>query len=678
MSQISIFDGAERLKITKPIRLIECFAGYGSQALALKYLGVPFEHWRIAEWAVKSIQAYKDMHFPDDDTDYSAGKDTEWLINYLYASGISADYNKPMTAAQIKRMGENKIRTVYNNIIATHNLCSVCNVHGNDLNITDTDKYTYILTYSFPCFTADTLVLTNKGYKRIADICVGDYVLTHTNTYQRVAATFDNGSHDIWLIKGMCVDEIKATGNHKFYVREKRKQGQRRTFGAPLWKQVRDITNDDYMGVAINQESKLPEWNGVEHIWSDGRKPRKSNILSGMFHTEDFWYVIGRYLADGWIRSQGGVVICAGQDKKRELERRVQNLFGYSMVNERTVCKIHIPLKELGAFVEQFGKGASNKRLTGAIFDLPRDLLSAFLDGYLSGDGCRTGGVVKATSTSRELIYGVAQCVAKAYHTPYAIYHTKRNPTCVIEGRTVNQHDTFELVFKTEKRKQDKAFYEDGFVWYPINTISQIGIERVYDIEVENDHSFTAQNTIVHNCQDLSSAGLGKGMAKGSGTRSGLLWEIERILDECTELPQILLMENVPEVIGTKNFGAFTDWHAKLESLGYKSKWQIINGTEQEMPQNRRRCFMVSWRGDYYYEFPKPKRLELKMSDLLETEVDEKYYLSADILKYFVARSAEQEAKGNGFRFEPTDGDRIAKAVTTRAGGRMDDNFIKE
>lgn len=55
MSQIGFFDGSQPLKITKPIRLIECFAGYGSQALALKYLGVDFEHWKIAEWAVKSI-----------------------------------------------------------------------------------------------------------------------------------------------------------------------------------------------------------------------------------------------------------------------------------------------------------------------------------------------------------------------------------------------------------------------------------------------------------------------------------------------------------------------------------------------------------------------------------------------------------------------------------------------
>ena len=62
-------------KITKKIRLIEMFSGYGSQALALKYLGVDFEHWKICEWAVKSIRAYKDLHFEEDIKDYS--KDLE-------------------------------------------------------------------------------------------------------------------------------------------------------------------------------------------------------------------------------------------------------------------------------------------------------------------------------------------------------------------------------------------------------------------------------------------------------------------------------------------------------------------------------------------------------------------------------------------------------------------------
>ena len=148
MTQISLFDGENPLKLGK-IRLIEMFAGYGSQALSLKYIGIPFEHWAICEWAVKSIQAYKDMHFADDNTDYSASYTDDELVDVLFKKGISSNYSEPMTKEQIKRL-PNK-RTVYNNIVATNNLVSVCNVDGADLNIVDTDEYTYILTYSFPC-----------------------------------------------------------------------------------------------------------------------------------------------------------------------------------------------------------------------------------------------------------------------------------------------------------------------------------------------------------------------------------------------------------------------------------------------------------------------------------------------------------------------------------------------
>lgn len=129
-------------------------------------------------------------------------------------------------------------------------------------------------------------------------------------------------------------------------------------------------------------------------------------------------------------------------------------------------------------------------------------------------------------------------------------------------------------------------------------------------------------------CQDLSNAGLGKGMAKGSGTRSGLLWEVERLLDECEELPNVLLMENVPQVIGQNNIQHFAKWIEKLEKLGYKNKWQVLNAKDYGIPQNRERCFMVSILGDYYYDFPKTIPLTLRLKDMLENKVDEKYYLS--------------------------------------------------
>lgn len=135
----------------KPIRLISLFSGYDSQLLALKYLGLNVESWRTCEWAVKSIQALKDLHFDDDNTDYSKNLTKEQLIDFLVKKGISADYNKPMTEKQVKRLGETKLRIIYNNIKATHNMVNIQQVGGDDLDMEELNKYNYIMTYSYPC-----------------------------------------------------------------------------------------------------------------------------------------------------------------------------------------------------------------------------------------------------------------------------------------------------------------------------------------------------------------------------------------------------------------------------------------------------------------------------------------------------------------------------------------------
>lgn len=135
----------------KHIRLIELFGGYGSQALALKYLGIDFEHWKLCEWAVNSIDAYKNFHFHNDTNDYSELYEKEDLIQYLYNKGISSNWNEPMKLESIKRKHEKDLRQIFNNCKATHNLINIQKVHAKDLDIRERERETYIMTYSFPC-----------------------------------------------------------------------------------------------------------------------------------------------------------------------------------------------------------------------------------------------------------------------------------------------------------------------------------------------------------------------------------------------------------------------------------------------------------------------------------------------------------------------------------------------
>ena len=315
-NQTNIFEMLyDTYKITKPIRMIEFFAGYGSTKLAWDYLGIDVESYKICEWAIKSIQAYKDIHCPGDNTNYSKDLSTQEIKDYLFKKGISQNYNEPMEKSQIDRLSDAQVRTIYNNIKATHNLVNIQQVKGEDLEIVDTDKYEYILSYSFPC-------------------------------------------------------------------------------------------------------------------------------------------------------------------------------------------------------------------------------------------------------------------------------------------------------------------------------------------------------------QDLSLAGVRKGMSDTS-TRSGMLWEVERILTECKTKPQILLMENVPQVHGEGNKEDFIKWQLRLEELGYSNYWQDLIATDYGIPQTRNRCFMISILGDYNYTFPKPIPLKLKLKDLLEDVVDEKYYLSDKQISDIQTWNAYEKPLEN---MEKTDQKNISPTLTTRSG----------
>ena len=204
------------------------------------------------------------------------------------------------------------------------------------------------------------------------------------------------------------------------------------------------------------------------------------------------------------------------------------------------------------------------------------------------------------------------------------------------------------------------------------------------DLEIVDTEKYEYIMTYSFPCQDLSLAGTRKGMATSQadgGTRSGLLWEVERILDELENKPQILLMENVPEVIGKDNVKHFNKWLAKLESLGYSNYFQILNGKDYCIPQNRRRVFMISILGDYAYDFPLKHKLKYRLKDFLEKQVDEKYYLSDKMIEFFSYNTEKQKESGNGVKCKTISADdesASAKTITTRNGSRMDDNFVAD
>ena len=148
-------------------------------------------------------------------------------------------------------------------------------------------------------------------------------------------------------------------------------------------------------------------------------------------------------------------------------------------------------------------------------------------------------------------------------------------------------------------------------------------------LDIKDVDKYTYIMTYSFPCQDLSVAGHRRGMEKGTGTRSGLLWEVERLLNEVENLPQVLLMENVPMVHSKDNIGEFTEWVEFLRSKGYSNFWQDLNAKDYGVAQNRDRCFMVSILGEWNYNFPDPIPLTKCMKDYLEETVDEKFYINS-------------------------------------------------
>lgn len=144
-------------------------------------------------------------------------------------------------------------------------------------------------------------------------------------------------------------------------------------------------------------------------------------------------------------------------------------------------------------------------------------------------------------------------------------------------------------------------------------------------------------------CQDFSNAGLQRGGEEGSGTRSSLLWEVKRAI--IAKQPTYLMMENVKALVSNKFLPTFKLWLDWLTGQGYTNFCQVLNAKDYGIPQNRERIFVVSILGDAWYTFPQPMELKLRLKDMLEDKVDEKYYLPQEKVDQFVSQLPEEKLK---------------------------------
>lgn len=185
-------------------------------------------------------------------------------------------------------------------------------------------------------------------------------------------------------------------------------------------------------------------------------------------------------------------------------------------------------------------------------------------------------------------------------------------------------------------------------------------------------------------CTDISLAGKMKGLSPSDSTRSSLLWENIRLLKTAKDdgtLPKYIMFENVKNLVGKKFINDFNNLLSVLDELGFNSYWKVLNAKNCGVPQNRERVFVISIRKDIdngAFVFPKPFDTGIRLKDILDENVDEKYYLSEKIIKGFQKHNENHKNKGTGFIWKPKTDEDIAN--TLRANGSLcpTDNSIKE
>ncbi|NGU31187.1 hypothetical protein G6Z34_13945 [Clostridium perfringens] len=257
-----------------------------------------------------------------------------------------------------------------------------------------------------------------------------------------------------------------------------------------------DIKND-YIGIAINNNEIIPNY-------SEMNLP---------FNNKDFWWMIGRYLGDGWTEeyqrdnyNERRVIICCSKVDDSELKEIIPHLdllgFKYRVEKTRTTYKIHINNNDLFNYLQTFGKYAHGKHLNSDVLNLPIDLLKAMLNGYLSADGhyYEDRKIYSFKTVSKELAIGMMQVINKVYkrHTNLSILPAKQE---YIESRLVNSKEKYDIRFTIDTRANEKSFYENGYIWTRLHSINiKEETKEMFNLSVYDDSSYVANSMCVHNC----------------------------------------------------------------------------------------------------------------------------------------------------------------------------------
>lgn len=341
-----------------------------------------------------------------------------------------------------------------------------------------------------PCFISGTKIATIDGvYKEIQDIEVGDKVLTINGTYQNVYELHKTPyDKEILNIRSHGSPyPISCTPNHPLLIRNKE------------FISANEVMEGDYLGINI---PNIEENKTFDYSYKHGSSGK---ILNKQFklEKEEEWYVLGYFLGNGWINSGKEDYMISIPDKKREeILSKINKCIPLAILstsgnNVKTFNGKNI--KWITVFKE-FGKGAKDKKIPDFIFNGNKHLVSKFIEGYIDADGCKTEIGFSCTTISDNIAFGIQRLSAKI-GKKVSLHYQIRPDTTIIEGRIVNQNNTYTINLYSTINNTSNFIIENNTLWMKIDSINMTRInDYVYNISVENNHTYTANNIINHNC----------------------------------------------------------------------------------------------------------------------------------------------------------------------------------
>ncbi|ECN0794782.1 Dam family site-specific DNA-(adenine-N6)-methyltransferase [Salmonella enterica subsp. enterica serovar Typhimurium] len=412
-----------------------------------------------------------------------------------------------------------------------------------------------VLVGGTPCFTAGHMVLCKNGYKPIEDVCPGDYVVSHLGRLQQVKRVGSKIANTGLLNAVGQPLGIRTTNDHPFL--------------AVRWKAQNTRKNGTYFKRELLSE---PEWRAAcdmpEYQWCalTNFNIASPDICSRFLSEEQAMYLAGAYVGDGYIRrwrgkSKKAVVFGINCQKLRKFHCRIpENIFS---VASEIRGSIKVTLNDTcyaNWLNEHFGELSHAKRIPAWVMSHP--LRHVFLQGYLDTDGTPSGKAgFRINSVSPALAWGVAELSQTCGYVS-SVSFIEVEPKKVIEERVVNQRNYYQVTICPQKLSR-KSRLAHGMLLRTVKEFKSVGLDTVYNIEVEGDHSYILNGAVVHNCQAFSIAGLRGGLDDERGALTLKYVELANAIDdkraESFLKPAVIVWENVPGVLSSADnaFGCF-------------------------------------------------------------------------------------------------------------------------